>query len=41
MDVIYLWERGEGLQAVTTILITLVVGLGAAVAGVGIGRSFA
>ncbi len=41
VDVIYLWERGEGLLAVTTILITLVVGLGAAVAGVGIGRSFA
>jgi CrcB protein len=41
VDAIHLWEHGYALEATLSIAITLIVGIGAAVAGVAIGRSFA
>lgn len=40
MDTIYLWENGEIVTAVTSVAISIVVGLAAAVAGLLLGRSF-
>lgn len=41
IDAVYLWEQGHQTAAITSILITLVVGIGAAIAGVVIGRTLA
>jgi CrcB protein len=41
LDTIYLWENGEIVTAVTSVAISVVVGLAAAVAGLLVGRSFA
>ena len=39
IDTIYLWERGETTMAIVTVLVSVVVGLAAAVLGLAIGRS--
>lgn len=39
VDAIYLWEHGYAAEAFASIAITLVAGVGAAVAGVALGRS--
>lgn len=39
VDTIYLWEHGQGTEALLSIAVTMVIGIGAAVAGVAIGRS--
>ncbi len=39
VDAIHLWEHGHATDAVLSVVITLVVGIGAAVAGIAVGRS--
>lgn len=39
VDAIHLWEHGRAVEAALSIAVTLIVGIGAAVAGVAIGRS--
>lgn len=39
VDVIYLWEHGRAIEAVSSIAVTLIVGVGAAVTGIAIARS--
>ncbi len=41
LDVIHLWEHGQPATAISSVLVTLIVGIGAAVAGVAVGRSLA
>jgi CrcB protein len=41
VDVIHLWEHGREIEAVLSIAVTMIVGIGAAVVGVALGRSIA
>jgi CrcB protein len=41
VDVIHLWEHGQEIEAVLSIAVTMIVGIGAAVVGVALGRSIA
>lgn len=41
VDAIQLWEAGNPAAAITSVAATLIAGIGAAVAGVAVGRSFA
>ena len=41
VDAIHLWEHGRATEAVLSVAVTLIVGMGAAVAGVVLGRAMA
>jgi len=41
LDSVQLWENGQGALAMTTVVISVVVGIGAAVGGLAIGRGIA
>ena len=41
LDTIYLWEKGETTMAIVTLAVTVMVGIGAAVVGIIVGRAFA
>jgi CrcB protein len=41
LDTVQLWDDGQGALAMTTVVISMVVGIGAAVGGLAIGRGIA